>query len=256
MKSFLIALQFLTRIPVVTQAAPTPSALARSLLYYPLVGLILGLLLAAVNGLLEDTPALVRAALVLTAWVALTGGLHLDGLADSADAWAGAGGDRDRALAIMKDPRSGPIAVVALVLVLLMKLAALTDISSPQWLALAFIPALARSSIPLLFATTRYVRAGGSGEALGAVQSRTATVATAIATWGAAVLLLGARAFWLVLVLCALLLVLRAAMRRRLGGTTGDTAGALIEITETGLLLTLTLTSTDGAPLVQHGNAC
>lgn len=241
MKSFLLALQFLTRIPVVIRDAPSRQAAGRSLLYYPLVGLILGLLLAALNWLLADAPALVRAAVVLTAWVALTGGLHLDGLADSADAWAGARGDRARALAIMRDPYSGPIAVVALVLAILIKFASLSNISPQDWLALAFVPALARGSIPLLFVTTPYVRPGGLGEALGTGQSRATSIASATVTWGAAVLALGTTGLWLVLVLGIVLLLLRGAMMRRLGGTSGDTAGALVEITETGLLLTLAL---------------
>ena len=70
-------------------------------------------------------PLLLHAALLLTAWVLLSGGLHLDGLADSADAWLGGFGDRERTLTIMKDPRSGPIAVVTLGLVLLLKFTAL-----------------------------------------------------------------------------------------------------------------------------------
>lgn len=241
MNAFLVALQFLTRIPVATRAAPTTEVVARSLLYYPLVGLVLGALLAALHWLLGDAPAPVRAALVLAAWAALTGGLHLDGLADSADAWAGASGDRERALAIMKDPRSGPIAVAVLVLVLLVKFAALASVAPADWLVLAFVPALARSGIPLLLATTPYVRPGGLGAALAAGQSRAAGIASAVATWCVAVLLIGAGAIWLLLVLCAALLALRGMMMRTLGGTTGDTAGALIEIAEAGLLLTVAL---------------
>ena len=118
MSAWLIALQFLTRVPVRLTAMPAPEQVGRSLLWYPLLGLLVGGLLLGLHLLLGATPALLQAALLLTVWVAITGGLHLDGLADSADAWAGGFGDRERSLAIMQDPRSGPIAVVVLVLLL------------------------------------------------------------------------------------------------------------------------------------------
>ncbi|PWQ89005.1 adenosylcobinamide-GDP ribazoletransferase, partial [Enterococcus faecium] len=88
-------------------------------------GLLFGLLLWLASHLLQGTPSPLHAALLLTLWVLLSGALHLDGLADSADAWLGGFGDRERTLRIMKDPRSGPIAVVTLVLVLLLKFCAL-----------------------------------------------------------------------------------------------------------------------------------
>lgn len=110
----LIALQFLTRLPVRLLGMPAPEQVGRSLLWYPLVGLLLGGLLLAAQALLSQQPAVLQAALLLTLWVALSGGLHLDGLADTADAWVGGYGDRERTLAIMKDPRSGPIAVAVL----------------------------------------------------------------------------------------------------------------------------------------------
>jgi adenosylcobinamide-GDP ribazoletransferase len=112
-------------------------------------------------------PLLLHAALLLTVWVLLSGALHLDGLADSADAWLGGFGDRERTLTIMKDPRSGPIAVVTLVLVLLLKFAALLALIEQQHaLALIIVPLLGRSALLGLFLTTPYVRAGGLGQAL------------------------------------------------------------------------------------------
>ena len=118
MSPFWIALQFLSSLPIRLPGMPQPQELGRSLLFYPLVGVLFGLLLYGVSGLLADAPLMLHAALLLTLWVLLSGGLHLDGLADSADAWLGGFGDRERTLTIMKDPRSGPIAVVVLVLVL------------------------------------------------------------------------------------------------------------------------------------------
>ncbi|HBM07500.1 MAG TPA: adenosylcobinamide-GDP ribazoletransferase, partial [Pseudomonas sp.] len=119
MQPFLIALQFLTCLPVRLRGMPEPQQIGRSLLYYPLVGLLLGGMLCLLGVALGNAAPPLKAALLLAAWVWLTGALHLDGLADSADAWLGGFGDRERTLAIMKDPCSGPVAVAVLVLVLL-----------------------------------------------------------------------------------------------------------------------------------------
>jgi adenosylcobinamide-GDP ribazoletransferase len=236
-----IALQFLTRFPVTLAGMPTPEQIGRSLLFYPLVGMFIGLLLLAAQHLLGDTAILLQAALLLTLWVAISGGLHLDGLADSADAWVGGFGDRQRTLDIMKDPRSGPIAVVVLVLVLLLKFAALVALlqNGSGWL-LVLVPWLARSLLPLLFLTTPYVRAGGLGQALAEHLPRRLLI------WGLAVHCLAMMLFGgsAVLALGAAALVficLRRELIRRLGGTTGDTAGAMLELVECAVLVTLAL---------------
>jgi adenosylcobinamide-GDP ribazoletransferase len=234
---FLIALQFLTRLPVRLPVTPDAHLVGRSLLYYPLVGLVLGLVLAALNWTLGNAPGLLRAALLLAAWVLLTGALHLDGLADSADAWVGGLGDRERTLAIMKDPCCGPVAVVTLIVVLLIKFAALHNLSSSDWMTLLLAPTIARSTIPLLFLTTPYVRPGGLGSALAAHLPRTASMAVIVATAVIVLLATGMKGFWLLLATAGAFLLLRALMIRRLGGTTGDTAGALVEVTEVTVLL-------------------
>ncbi len=126
--SLLIALQFLTRIPVPDHGNQDPVLVGRSLLCYPAVGLLIGCLLWGLQYLLQLLlPQLwsLQAALILTGWCLITGGLHLDGLADSADAWLGGLGDRQRTLELMKDPTCGSAAVLVLVLVLLIKFSAL-----------------------------------------------------------------------------------------------------------------------------------
>lgn len=238
---FLIALQFLTRFPVRLKDSPTAANVGRSLLYYPLIGLILGLPLALIHHVTADAPPMLRGALLLAAWAGVTGALHLDGLADSADAWVGAAGDRTRALAIMKDPYCGPAAVVTLVVVLLIKFAALSSFPAGDWLALALIPALARSVIPLLFLTTPYVRAGGLGALMARHPSAVTAVAPVTATGIVTLAVARMEGAALLLVLGGVFLLLRRAMVRRLQGTTGDTAGALIEISETAMLVAAVL---------------
>ena len=242
MLPFWIALQFLSSLPVTLPGMPTPQQVGRSLLFYPLVGLLFGVLLWGLDGFLAGTPPLLHAALLLSVWVGLSGGLHLDGLADSADAWLGGFGDRERTLSIMKDPRSGPIAVVTLVLVLLLKFCALLAlVQSGQTLGLLLAPVLGRAAMLGLFLGTPYVRAGGLGQALAqhlprgaakAVLALTALGCLALAGWS------GLLAVGVALVVFALL---RQVMLKRLGGTTGDTAGALLELLELAVVVSLAL---------------
>ncbi len=238
MLAFWIALQFLSCLPIRLPGMPAPQELGRSLLFYPLVGLLFGAVLWGLHGLLAGTPLLLHAALLLAAWVVLSGGLHLDGLADSADAWLGGFGDRERTLEIMKDPRSGPIAVVTLGLVLLLKFTALVAlIEQGGAMALVVAPLIGRSALLALFLTTRYVRAGGLGQALADHVPRQVGQQVLVAS-GVACVALGGIPGGLAVLLAALLFVwLRRVMIQRLGGTTGDTAGALLELLEMAVLV-------------------
>jgi len=238
MLPFWIALQFLSSLPVRLPGLPEPAQLGRSLLCYPLVGLLFGGLLWTLDHLLAGTPAPLHAALLLTAWVLLGGGLHLDGLADSADAWLGGFGDRERTLLIMKDPRSGPIAVITLVLVLLLKFCALLAlIEQDRTLALLVVPLLGRSALLGLFLTTPYVRAGGLGQALAEQLPRRTGWQVLLASALGSVLLAGWPGLWALLLAALVFAGLRRMMMRRLGGCTGDTAGALVEVLEVGVLV-------------------
>lgn len=238
MLPFWIALQFLSSLPVRLPGMPEPAQMGRSLLWYPAVGALFGLLLLALAWLLSAAPLMLQAALLLTAWVVLSGGLHLDGLADSADAWLGGFGDRQRTLEIMKDPRSGPIAVVTLVLVLLLKFCALLALlEHGQLWALLVAPVLGRAAMLALFLTTPYVRAGGLGQALADHLPRAPGRVVLLVCAIACVLLAGWKAFGILLLSALVLLWLRRLMLRRLGGTTGDTAGALLEVLELAVLL-------------------
>lgn len=240
--SLRVALQFLTRIPVGDAAAPDARTVGYSLLFYPLVGVLIGAVLVALQALLGDTAPLLRAALLLMVWVVITGALHLDGLADSADAWLGAGGDRARALAIMKDPYCGPAGVVSLLVILMVKLAALSDAgfsAHPSDLLLA--PLIGRSLIPLLFLTTPYVRPGGLGASLASHAPRRALMGVLVVSLAIVVWLLGVSRAYVVLIALIGFYLLRRLMLQRLGGTTGDTAGALVEIAEMLTLVVLAL---------------
>jgi adenosylcobinamide-GDP ribazoletransferase len=240
--SFRFALKFLTRIPVTLDEVLSDEELGRSTLFYPLVGLIIGGLLLLLFWPLAGHDSGVVAALTLIVWVLLTGGLHLDGLADSADAWVGGHKDPERTLEIMKDPRSGPAAVVFVVLLLILKFAALSTLIEAQaWLALLLAPFLGRVTIIALMLTTPYVRPQGIASELykqiprveltGLLLASLLIVILVLAWWG--IVLLGATGL--------LFYLMRSLMLKRIGGTTGDTLGAAIEVTEGGVLLVLAL---------------
>jgi adenosylcobinamide-GDP ribazoletransferase len=231
------ALRFLTRLPVPDPYPLSDTETGRVPLFYPLAGLAIGLLLALLQLLLADLPAALQAALLLAAWVLLTGGLHLDGLADSADAWVGGLGDRERTLAIMKDPYTGSAGVSALVILLLVKFAALqTLVECSCWPVLLMVPVIARAGLLTLLLTTPYVRAGGMGDAAARHLDRW-TGGLVVAAVAVGVLLeAGKMGIWLLAAAGAAFFWVRFAILRRIGGTTGDTAGALVEISEMTLL--------------------
>ncbi|WP_133512540.1 adenosylcobinamide-GDP ribazoletransferase [Candidatus Thiosymbion oneisti] len=252
-RSFLIAARFLTRLPMPDPGPVSDPDLGHSAVFFPLVGLLLGLMVwALMVWSLSMLPAEfsgpdpnraafgghspsygLAAALVLVAWVGLTGGLHLDGLADTADAWIGGLGDRNRTLEIMQDPSSGPFGVMALVLVLLCKWAALSALmTTGAVVSLIWIPVLARTQLLILFLTTPSARPDGMGAVVRAHLPRTAAWAWLVVTLVASALFLGTEWPGLVVAAGVLFLLLRRFVMTRLGGFSGDTAGALVELSE------------------------
>lgn len=239
-----IALQLLTRLPTPNSGAPDAIAAGRSLLYYPLAGLLIGAMLSGTGWLLADhLPPMLLAAILLTLWVLITGALHLDGLADSADGWLGGYGDRERTLKIMHDPQSGPAAIVVVLLVLLLKFSALSSLVEASRLReLLLVPLLARTLLPLLFLTTSPAQTQGMASSLAAhMPRRSAWLVVAIGL--SAVALSAPAGPWMLLSGLFLFVLLRRMMLLRIGGMSGDTAGALVELTETATLIVLVVTA-------------
>lgn len=239
-QALLLAVQFLTTLPTPARGDSSARLQGLSLLWYPAVGLLLGLLLTLALVALP-VPFYLQALVAVVLWVLLTGGLHLDGVADCADAWMGGLGDRAKTLHLLQDPLCGSMGVMALVIVIALKaaaLAAVIQIGQSMWLW--SVPLIARLSLVLLFLTTPYVRAQGLGEILAQHFPRNRAM---LLLPGAAVLLLFIVPFdlWCAFTLTtlAVFLLLRAAAMRRLGGFTGDIAGAQVELVEVGLLLVL-----------------
>ncbi|MCW1427483.1 adenosylcobinamide-GDP ribazoletransferase [Novosphingobium sp. JCM 18896] len=230
MKGFVIALQFLTRLPM-PRVAVSSDEFAASMRWFPAAGLVVGAIvgLGAVLGARIDPWLGALVGLVL--WVAVTGALHLDGLGDAADAAGAAHKDPERLRAVFADPHVGSFAVVAIGLQLVAKLVLIRSllVTAPP-LALALIPFAARIG-PL--AWTRWLPPLHEG--LGA-RFRDTVRPVDLALWGLVLL----AASWFVPGLLAALLFIplwTVWLRARFGGVSGDLHGAGIEIVESGLLL-------------------
>ncbi|MBK8509009.1 MAG: adenosylcobinamide-GDP ribazoletransferase [Candidatus Competibacteraceae bacterium] len=244
-RALILALQLLTRLPVpLVGPPPRPEELGLSVMFFPVVGFLIGAVLAGLHTVLGLADPGVLAGLVLTAWVLLTGGLHLDGLADTADAWIGGQGRRERTLEIMKDPRSGPIAIVAVGLVLLNKFTALQVLlAGDARVILVLAPVLARALMVLLLLTTPYIRPEGLGSPYARHLPRARCGFAVLACSAATLFLLDWQGAVLLGVLAVGFIVLRQRFLSRLGGVTGDALGASCELAESALLLAVVLSS-------------
>ena len=237
MKSLCAAITFLTILPLPSAWCGGQDDMARSLTWFPVVGLFIGIAVAAIDHFLLflcGSPA-VTSAITVVILVAASGGLHLDGLGDSADAFMSSRG-RERMLEIMKDSCCGPMAVYAIVAVILLKFTALAAL--PQQLRSGVIiltPVAGRCAIVINNVVLTYARSDGGLATITNSSSRswqayaallllllssllfTGTIVTALAiTAGTAVFSL----------------LFASRCRRILGGLTGDTLGAVCELAE------------------------
>ncbi|MDC9728906.1 MAG: adenosylcobinamide-GDP ribazoletransferase [Methyloprofundus sp.] len=238
--SFLIALQFLTRLPVNFSFDYSSQRLGQSPLFYPAIGLLIGLTLATLAQLLPEQQPALNAALMLTFWVLITGGLHLDGLADCSDAWAGGLNDKARTLKIMKEPTAGPIAIIFLVLLLLLKWTSLQSIlgQTNQLIPLLLAPVLGRVSILLLMLSSPYVSTKGLAATLFDHLPKQAALLSSISLILICIWFAGITVIAPSLLLIALI---RYLSMQRIQGVTGDVYGASVELTEACLLVSWVL---------------
>ena len=241
---FRLACQMLTRFPAARGVDYAPELDAAALRYYPAVGILVGLaggaVFAAAYGLFGPFSA---AVLALAATALLTGAMHEDGLADTAD---GIGGGRtaERALEIMRDSRIGVYGVLALGLVLAVRVFAVAGVS--PWTGLALLIAahgLSRWSVVVTIATANYVRASGVASPVAGPVSREAHLiagATALACLALIGLAVSPSAALGVLIgLACGHLAIRAFFQPKLKGYTGDTLGATQQVSEVGAYLGL-----------------
>jgi adenosylcobinamide-GDP ribazoletransferase len=230
------AFQFLTIAPPVVRRLFLPAEIGHAVAYFPLVGLALGGLLVGLHWALALVlPPAVVAGLILTAWVLLTGALHLDGFLDTCDGLFG-GFTPEARLRILRDERVGAYAVTGGVLLLLLKYATIAA-SANVAVALALAPTLGRWAIALAVVFFPYARPEGLGRDMkahsGWGQAAVATAIALVAAWFVAA--------WpglLVALLAAIVMLGGARLTlARIPGLTGDIYGAICELAELAVLL-------------------
>ena len=239
MRGFFIALTFLTRIPLPeSKREVTPDEFARSMIYYPLVGLLMGLILwLAAKVFILCFPPLVAAALIMAAGIMLSGGIHLDGFMDSMDGLLSARSP-ESALEIMKDSRVGAHACISLVCLLILKFSLIYALIELQFTVILLImPLISRWVFQIGVICFPYAREEGLGKNFKAQAGRAAFLLSGVLVSGASFLIAdyaGVIAFGV----CTVVITLLAwAFSAILGGLTGDLYGALIEIAEVVCLL-------------------
>ena len=234
MKPFFAAVQFLTIFPLPASWGGGEQELSRSVAFFPVVGLLIGVLVATLDyGLARIFPQLLSSVFVVIALLGVSGGLHIDGLADTADGFFSSR-PREQMLEIMRDSRTGPMGVAAVVCVISMKIAAVASIPSPlRWGTILLIPLAGRCAMVVEMAVLPYVRPeGGLGTVFQRSGSRLhaagALAALALVGW-LATAWMGVAAWAASL---AVTLILAAYAYRKIGGLTGDVLGASCEIVE------------------------
>ena len=227
--------------PAFIRRAFTPREMGESTGFYPLVGLLLGGVLALVDALLGYLfPIPVRSVLVLALWIVLTGGLHLDGFLDSCDGLLGAS-TSERRMEIMRDERVGAFALAGGVLLLLTMFSSLGTMASGRWAALLLAPVLGRWGITMAVVAFPYARTAGLGRDIKdqahAAQARLATVTALVVVAVVALILHSAAPL---VAMAAAAVVFRLSTRfilARIPGMTGDTYGAINMLIEASVLL-------------------
>jgi len=243
MRRFLAALRFLTAVPFPGTWGAEESALAGSVVFFPVVGILIGLA-AAVTAwcAVRLLPLPLAGAVVVIALLAVSGGLHMDGLSDTADGFLSSR-PRERVLEIMRDSRVGAMGVMAIACMLLLKVAAVMSLPAAElWKTVLLMPLAGRCALVVTISLLPYARPEGG---LAAVFYRERCPCAGLYA-AAAVLFIG----WVVLGVAGLVAAAAALLAvlafsawtwRKIGGATGDTLGAACEIAELVPALTMAI---------------
>ncbi len=234
LSSFLAGLRFLTILPISWQAEKDESFFQKSVSFFPLIGLFIGAAGGGISLVVSDIiPLPLLAAALLLYLGAVSGFLHLDGLADTADGFFSAR-SKDQILKIMRDSRSGAMAVTTLIFILLLKFAALLSLpaSGLAWTVL-LMPAAGRAGIVLQMAYLPYARReGGLGQLFYKRSKWMLPIFSLLLVFLAASFVGIGFAAFLVVSIMAIGWLFGFWCRKTIGGTTGDTLGAACELTE------------------------
>jgi adenosylcobinamide-GDP ribazoletransferase len=234
MSRFLAALRFLTVLPVPGQLGTRTEDLGGSTALFGVVGVLIGVVAAAGCQLLNAVlPDLLTCVVVVIGLVGVSGGLHMDGLSDTADG-VFSSRRRDRMLEIMRDSRVGAMGVMAIVFLFTLKVAALIDLPPEiRWQTVLLMPIAGRCALVIMMALLPYARnEDGLGSLFLERKHRAAAILSVLILGLVGWFALAVTGFYSAIAAIAITLLLTAYFRSKLGGATGDTLGATCEIAE------------------------
>lgn len=233
MRRLLAAIGFLTIIPVGIKTKDQD--LGKSMVFFPLVGLLIGGFLVGTKFISSYIfPSLLTCVLVITSWVVITGCIHLDGFCDTIDGFT-AGKNKEEILRIMEDSHIGVFAVVGLICLLLLKISALLSTDKSSCLLLA--PSMGRWAMVIAATTMPYPKSYGLGKAFVDYAGKKEAILATIIMITIGIFLFKWHFFCILGIVVSALLLSILYIKKRLGGVSGDTLGALCEVIEVITLL-------------------
>lgn len=236
-KRFLIALQFLTILPVKVKSKIMGEDFGKSLLYFPIIGALIGVILAVAAVFFGFLPNMVKAVLILITSVILTGGIHLDGFADTCDGFYG-NRPKEKVLEIMRDSRIGVMAVAGLVTLLLLKFSLIASLPNEVlWKALIVMAVFSRWTQGLACGNSVYARKEGKAKYFIEYASKRDVFIGGLFSLALFILLMQIKGIILFLVSAPMIFLFLQYIKKKIGGMTGDTIGAASEVAEVLILL-------------------
>jgi adenosylcobinamide-GDP ribazoletransferase len=236
-----LAASFLTILPLASERPSPEESVAASLGWFPMVGFAIGAALALEDAILARAlGGAISAVMVMLTLTAVTGAVHLDGLADTADALGG-GRNRARALEILRDSRIGSFGAAAIFFALALEVTAIAQAAGAARHAAIFAAVGISRWAMVAVSGLDYLRPEGAGASLLGAQARQSNLTIASLTVAGAILpILGWHAVSAVIIAILIVAAMRAFYRRWLGGVTGDLIGACGIIVEAAVLIAMT----------------
>jgi len=239
----LAAIRFLTSIPLPWWREANQEEFVRSLGYYPVVGFLIGLILAGLSWLLGlFLPSAVVNGLLIVAMAIITGALHLDGFIDTCDGLAAGHKIPEVRKKVMRDSRAGAIGIVAAVLLLLVKYVSLNSVPEPWFVAtLVLMPVVSRWAMVYAVFAYPYARPSGLGKELKQATGWPVFTAATVTALAIALVLVQLAGLAIMLGIWVIVMAMAAYFRRMFSGLTGDTYGAINELAEVCVLVIVVL---------------
>ena len=239
---FLAAVRFLTIIPLPGRREVSPEEVGRSIVYFPLVGVIIGLILVGLNWLLGlFLPSALVTVLLVVSLVVISGALHLDGFVDTCD---GIGGHKtvEERWRVMQDSRAGGFGIIGVCCLLLVKYVSMSGVPD-SWLmqTLVLMPVVGRWAMVYAVFAYPYAKPSGLGKVFKQVASWPRFVIATFITLAVAVILASLTGFVIMLAIWVIVIAMAAYLKGKFGGLTGDTYGAINEVAEVCVLILVCL---------------